>query len=953
MMTLTLLNNSPVLLNTEAVAAAEELRRLAGPLLVALESLGTAIVATDPRKPDNPIVFVNAAFTRLTGYLPSQVIGRNCRLLQGPDTDRHSVASLALTLQDRGQASARLLNYRKDGSPFWNNMSIAPVVDDGGQTLFFLATLVDITASCEPVPSQADLAPLHAVTQNPMSASTISEVAASWEWQIAAKRIVGDVGFARAYGLDPAAAAAGITPARFFSIVHPQDRDRIRLAVGGMLRGAEVFSKEYRLIVSTGVVRWVHARGRCHYDAAGNPTHFSVVLVDINEQKRLQEQLRIAQTAGGVGTFEYVTGFGTAAVSTQFCSLLGLYATADLPVRTINSLVVPGDEPIIDLAARPKPGDTSRVETRILRPDTNEIRWLMRRGEYLHDAEIAGIRFSGVIYDITEAKRTEAQLRSLTEALESRVEQRTRERDRIWRVSQDLLGVADMSGIWLSINPAWTKLLDWQEADILGKTSEWLETLEDQPLIREKFASLGAGERIVTFISRLRRRDGDMRWLSWTVVSEEGSLYCVARDVTAEKEAAEALRQTEEQLRQSQKMEAVGQLTGGIAHDFNNMLQGVTSGITLAERRIARGRPEDAQRFLEAARVAASRAGLLTQRLLAFGRRQALAPKLVLLDELVHGMESLLHQTIGPSVTIELQLQPDCWPVFCDPNQLENALLNLVINARDAMMPAGGRLLIDTLHMRLDENDTKNWEGAVPGEYVRIGVTDSGTGMTPEVIAHAFEPFFTTKPMGQGTGLGLSQIYGFVRQSRGVVQLSSEQGVGTSVYLYLARSHEKPVAEDNRRLPRGRQHVTSAEVATVLLVEDEAAIRIFVSEALRELGYRVIEAVDGPTGLHTLLEILHSAESTGVDLMVTDIGLPGGLNGRQLADAARLVAPSLPILLITGYVGDAMKDEDRLGPGMELLVKPFELDVLAERVQTMISRARIINEPAVDPEPIC
>ena len=918
----------------------EELRRVAGPLLVAMESLGTAIVATDAGQPDNPVVFVNVAFTRLTGYLPAQIIGRNCRIMQGQDTDARSVAAMAAAVQDRRPIETRLLNYRADGTPFWNGLSIAPVVDDVGHSAFFIATLTDVTATMQPTMDQARPDQPHPYVDRMWTASTVSDVAAAWEWRIAERRIVGDAGFAQAYGLEPAEAEAGITPAQFFALIHPQDRDRIRLAVGGMLRGAEVFSKEYRLAVPSGAVRWVHARGRSHYDDHDQPTHFSVVVVDISEQKRLQEQLRIAQIAGGVGTFEYVDGFGTAAVSGQFCSLLGLYPAADLPVRTINALVHPGDAPIIDLSVHPRPGAVSRVECRIIRPDTRETRWLMRRGEYLHDAETAGIRFSGVIYDITEAKATEKQLRTLTETLETRVAERTRERDRIWRVSRDLLGVADLAGHWQSINPAWTDLLGWPEAAILGKTSEWLEDPEDRAATRGEFAKLAAGARIVTFINRLRSRAGGTRWLSWTAVAEAGSLYCVGRDVTAEKEAAAALQETEEQLRQAQKMEAVGQLTGGIAHDFNNMLQGVTSGITLAERRIAAGKPEEAPRFLEAARVAAGRAGVLTQRLLAFGRRQALDPKIVNLNDLINGMQGLLQQTIGPSVSIEFHLVDACWAVRCDPNQLENAVLNLAINARDAMMPGGGRLTIETAQEHLNERDTADWEGAAPGDYVRVGVTDTGTGMTPDVMAHAFEPFFTTKPIGQGTGLGLSQLYGFVRQSRGVVRLRSEVGVGTSVYLYLARSADAPAHTESGVAHADRPHPLPGAAATVLLVEDEVAVRDFAAEALRHLGYRVIEATDGPSGLRSLRALLDGEAGGGVDLLVTDIGLPGGLNGRQLADAASDMAPALPILLITGYAGDAMNERDNLAPGMEMLVKPFELDALTERVRTIIDRSR-------------
>ncbi len=397
-------------------------------------------------------------------------------------------------------------------------------------------------------------------------------------------------------------------------------------------------------------------------------------------------------------------------------------------------------------------------------------------------------------------------------------------------------------------------------------------------------------------------------------------------------------RRIEEALRQAQKMEAVGQLTGGIAHDFNNMLQGVASGIELARRRIAAGQPEKAPALLDAARDAAERAAALTRRLLAFGRRQALDPRAILADDLVDGMASLIRQTVGPAITVDIQPQDGSWPVRCDPNQLENALLNLAINARDAMLPGGGTLRIDTTHVALTAADTVTWEGADPGDYVRITVADSGVGMTPEVLTHAGEPFFTTKSDGQGTGLGLSQIYGFVRQSGGVLRLESEVGVGTSVHLHLPRHPGEPGA--HRQPDRQMEQRAGATFVggTVLLVEDEPVIREFTASALRELGCQVLEASNGHEGLAALRQSLRGG---GVDLLVTDVGLPNGLNGRQLADAAQALVPRLPVLLITGYAGNAIDGEARLGPDMEVLGKPFELKLLAERARALIARGRV------------
>jgi PAS domain S-box-containing protein len=396
----------------------------------------------------------------------------------------------------------------------------------------------------------------------------------------------------------------------------------------------------------------------------------------------------------------------------------------------------------------------------------------------------------------------------------------------------------------------------------------------------------------------------------------------------------------EDALRQSQKMEAIGQLTGGIAHDFNNMLQAITSGITLAQRRIAANRTERVQELLETAMMAADRAAALTQRLLSFGRRQALDPKQVALDDLIVGLKALIQRTVGPTIGVELRIKQPCWPVWCDPNQLENALLNLTINARDALAPGGGRIELSATHTTLDEAETRPWEGVDPGDFVRITVADNGTGMTPEVLSRAFEPFFTTKPPGQGTGLGLSQIYGFVRQSRGMVRLESEVGVGTSVHLYLPRSVAGVDDRQDTHDPGMIRHAAEgAGAATVLLVEDEEVIRDFTAQALRDLGYHVIEAEDGPDGLHALRKAMQPSERIEVSLLVTDLGLPGGLDGRQLAHAARELVPHLPILLITGYAGDAIGRQEPSGPDMAMLTKPFALETLAEKVQAIIGAA--------------
>ncbi len=753
-----------------------------------------------------------------------------------------------------------------------------------------------------------------------------SGAAAAWEWLIPEKLFVGDAGFAALYGLLPEQAASGVSSGVFFSIIHPLDRDRMRLALGGVARGAELLSKDYRILPVTGQgARWVHLRGRSEFDADGRAIRFSGALVDITEQKRLEEQLRIAQDAGGVGTFEHTLGFGTVAVSPKFCALLGLHPTGSLPVRTVNAAVMPGDPPIVDLATMRPAGSVREAEFRVRVPG-DQPRWLMRRCEYVNDTETTGIRISGVIYDITAAKRTEAQLRLLNDTLEQRVAERTRERDQIWRVSEDLLGVADANGAWLSINPAWHKLLGWRDADIIGRTTGWLEGGGGPEPISAAMVGLADGARLSGFENRLQAADGSYRWLAWTAVREGGAFYCVGRDITHTKAAAAMLAHTEEQLRQSQKMEAVGQLTGGMAHDFNNLLTAIYGSLEMVTARIGDGRAAESLRYAEAAQSACKRAAALTHRLLAFSRRQTLTPQPTDIRRLALDLEDLLRRTIGPEISLRIQVAADAWTTLVDPNQLENALLNLCINARDAM-PDGGTVTIDVANRVVTEAETAEFDLAA-GEYLGVTVTDTGTGMPPDVVAHAFEPFFTTKPLGQGTGLGLSMIYGFARQSGGQARIRSKMGQGTAVSLYLPRGDAAVIGD---AVPDdGRTGVQAIPGETVLVVDDEPVIRMLVAEVLEELGYSVLEAEDGASAFKVL------QTDVTLNLMVADVGLPGGMNGRQLADYARKLRPGLKVLFITGYAEQSVLGGAHLEQGMDVVTKPFSLEVLAGRIQRLV-----------------
>jgi PAS domain S-box-containing protein len=521
---------------------------------------------------------------------------------------------------------------------------------------------------------------------------------------------------------------------------------------------------------------------------------------------------------------------------------------------------------------------------------------------------------------VPDSGRIHAVARDITQE-----RQLARDRERIWAISPIVKVVATIEGLISAVNPSWTKVLGWTDADTVGRNI--LEYVaEEQDAAKRRLERLSQPDAtVVESQSVFRARDGSEHRFAWTAVPEGEILYLFGRDITAETEAAEALVSAEEALRQSQKMEAVGQLTGGIAHDFNNLLAGVLGNLELLELRISQGRLDAIGRHLETAQGAAKRAAALTQRLLAFSRRQTLDPTPVNVNQLVAGLEDLLRRTVGPSVEIEVVGSGGLWTTLVDRYQLENALLNLCINGRDAM-PDGGRLTIETANKWLDDRMARDRE-LPPGQYVSLCVSDTGTGMTSDVIARAFDPFFTTKPLGEGTGLGLSMIYGFVRQSGGQVRIYSEVGAGTTMCIYLPR-HMGTVAETQEAQPTYIEAGGHGE--TVLVIDDEASVRSLIVDVLTDGGYHVMEAADGPSGLKVLQSELR------IDLLITDVGLPGGMNGRQVADAARVHRPKLKILFITGYAENAVVGNGLLGQDMHVITKPFGIEAIANKVRDLI-----------------
>ncbi|MDO9412031.1 MAG: PAS domain-containing protein [Pseudolabrys sp.] len=644
------------------------------------------------------------------------------------------------------------------------------------------------------------------------------------------------------------------------------------------------------------------------------------------------DRLQMALSAGNsIGTWDWDIVNDRVVADARFARLYGVdpdRAKAGTPLAEFFSGMHPDDALRVQgqVEAALATGDIFSSEYRIVQPDES-IRWVIAQGRVLFGEDGTPQRFPGVSFEITDRKRAEERLRFLNADLERQVIERTQARGRTWQVTPDLMGALNAAGYFETSNPAWKTVLGWSEDEVASMSIFQFLHPDDVERTRAGFVRTLDGQPAIQFPNRYRCKDGSYRWISWVGVPEDGLIYCTGRDITKEREQADALREAEDVLRQAQKMEAVGQLTGGLAHDFNNLLTGIGGSLQMIKTRMAQGRMDVVDRYITAAQGAVKRAAALTHRLLAFSRRQTLDPKPTNVNRLVAGMEEFIRRSVGPGVNIEVVGAGGLWPVLVDPNQLENALLNLCINSRDAM-PDGGKLTIETANKWIDERAGRERD-MTPGQYISLCVTDTGTGMTPDVVAHAFDPFYTTKPMGDGTGLGLSMVYGFVRQSGGQVRIYTEVGQGTTMCLYFPRHEGEEDAED---VLGGQLQAAKAAGAgeTVMVIDDEPTIRMLIAEVLEDQGYATIEASDGASGLRVL------QSQARIDLLITDVGLPGGINGRQIADAARELRPGLKVLFITGYAENSILANGILDKGMQIVTKPFEMDALAGKIRELI-----------------
>ena len=673
-------------------------------------------------------------------------------------------------------------------------------------------------------------------------------------------------------------------------------------------------------------------------DAHGSITGIFIEGQDVTDRHRAEEALRASEnrfsalaqaipiivwTADAKGTVDWFNERSYQYTNTR---------AGELTHGGWTAFAHPDDLPALALAWAQSVanGTPYQGELRIRRHDGG-YRWHLARAMpvYADNGEL--LRWVGTNTDIHDQKLATQALRQMNEQLEQLVAERTAERDTVWRNSPHILVVVARDGTLRAVNPAWTEILGHPPAAVEDQSFRNFVWPEDARRTEEAFQCSVAGHDVIGFETRFVHQDGTPRWISWNTSSEGDVVYAYGRHITPEKQQAEALRIAEDQLRQAQKMEAVGQLTGGIAHDFNNLLTGIIGSLERMQSHLTAGRIADIQRYTEGAMSSAQRAAALTHRLLAFARRQPLDPRRVDVRELILGMEELLRRTLGPKYELELVNGDGDWVTRCDPYQLESSLLNIAINARDAM-PSGGRLRIETCETRQPLSRIPGDAPVAAGDFLSICVSDTGTGMSPEVIEHAVEPFFTTKPQGQGTGLGLSMVYGFARQSEGYLKIDSRLGEGSRVCIHLPRylgDDEQPEAtQASASTAMPAEPLMSSK--TVLLVEDEPLIRELICEVLSELGFAVLLAPDGLAGL----EWLQSEKP--IDLLITDIGLPG-MDGRELAERGSASRPGLKVLLITGYAKNATLATGFMGPGMELMTKPFSIEALTDKVLSLFS----------------
>jgi PAS domain S-box-containing protein len=857
-------------------------------------------------------IFMNGAAEALTGYRLEEALDRPLHDLvhhQRPDGTAYPLSECPIdrAFPERERMQGEETFVHKNGHFYPVAFTASPITDDDGQpvgTIIEVRDLTDETAreaalkeSEARFRNMADHAPVMMWVTDPSGfCNYLNRQWYEFTGQTEAE--------AQGYG--------------WLQATHPDDRQRTEEAFVTANASRSSFRVEYRLRHASGAYRWAIDAASPRFGEDGEYLGYVGSVIDINERREAEErlavseeQLRLALEVAEIGQWDVDQATGRMFWPPRIKAMFGISPDVPVTLDDFHHGVHPDDRDrtrkAYESASDPDLRALYDVEYRTVGKEDGVVRWVAAKGRGLFDSQGACFRVIGTAIDITSRKAAELRLHQLNERLEHEVSERTAERNRVWEMSRDLLAIMGFDGFLKAINPAWEATLGRNTDDLLALSFREQVHPDDHEAVGAVMERLLRGETVERFEDRIAHANGSWRWISWTLVPEGDVFYAVGRDVTPEKEAAEELQYAQEALRQSQKMEAMGQLTGGVAHDFNNLLTPIVGALDLLKRKGLGGERE--QRLIEGAIQSADRARTLVQRLLAFARRQPLQPTAVDVAKLVEGMADLLASTTGPQVRVVVEVASELPLAKADPNQLEMALLNLGVNARDAM-PQGG-----TLRISATRDSVRSPRGALKrGHYVRVSVADTGIGMDEATLARAIEPFFSTKGIGKGTGLGLSMAHGLAAQLGGALTIHSREGLGTNVDLWLPVSMTiaEPAEQASGSVSR------SAERGLVLLVDDEEVVRASTADMLQELGYEVHEAASAEAAL-ALVD-----DGLAPNMLVSDHLMPG-MSGVELALALRKTMPHLPVLIVSGYA-----DLEGLVPGLPRLTKPFKSVELAE-----------------------
>ena len=931
-------------------------------LEASVSQLNDIVIVTEAEPLDEPgprIVFVNAAFERIAGYTSAEVVGRSPRFLQGPLTRRGELDRIRAAMRKRESVQVELVNYRKSGEAFWLELTVVPVLDASGAVTHCVAVERDITER-----KRADLR-LERLNRLYVVLSRIAEAIVRTDdrktlYERACRILVEDGLLRMAFVGEVEADTKRVRSAAAFGegveylrslIVTVDDGPHGRGTVGTALRtgrhdvcndiAADPRMDPWReaalrfdfratasfplcvgVVVVGALVLFATEPGYFQddeirlMDTVAADISFALEAIDREERRRLSDAALLKSEERFRELFENANDIiytldaeaNLTSINKAGERILG-YTREELLARPAPNLFTPEDtEKVRNIQlSRERGAPVTAYEIEVVTRDGHRLTLEVSSRFIQEGNPLAGVQ--GIARDVTERRLAENRIREQAALLDS---------------AQDAIfvhGIDQRIRFW---NKGAERLYGWTHAEALGRSVE--ELLYDDPFAFRKVVDglRESGE----WSGEIAQRCKDGRIVTveghWTLVPGESgqgqSVLSINTDITAR-------IAMEEMLQQSQRLEAVGHLTGGVAHDFNNLLTVILGNSELLVERLSE---EPRLRTLaEMIQTAAARGADLTHRLLAFARRQALEPSAVAIDGLLEGIEGLLGRTLGENIEIGRVAAPDLWAALVDPSQLEGAILNLCINARDAM-PGGGKLLLETANVRIDAAYSEQHPDVQPGEYVLAVVSDTGAGIAPENLGRVFDPFFTTKPFGKGTGLGLSMVYGFVKQSRGHISIYSEVGQGTTVKMYLPRAEieagaagaPEPEADSADEL-RGTE--------AVLLVEDDDLVRRYAEDQIAGLGYRVLSAANA----REALEILEGPQE--VDLLFTDVMMPGGMNGRELVDAARRRRPHLRVLYTSGYTENVILHHGRLDPGIQLLDKPYSRLDLARKIRAALA----------------